>query len=931
MSDRCPINFQTIMKRFILAGVVGCLALSARATQDTYTANGLVYSYEIPNIDATSFINYGYFYASSYSTSPYYTYNTRNYTNLNTMYGSSGFRFDTTPYATGSQRSMAANFVNGSLASSNNCSIYGSTFLQVWATNIVNRGLLSVGEYGLISLEGRNVDLLRGAFQVGTFTARTNTRPEAVFDSTWSIGTASISPDRNVVTNFPSTPIYSLTEFIPGGGAANPYGNIQRTQLSLTDTTGGTLTSAEYIREQGTNRSVQIIFLRNLNTNILTEIQCAPNGNQRIAAYALGTPMISWSALGTNAFGQVITNRLYLQDTFGVDAATALLDNYPYSSQPPQSVPIPPATEQPDNYHISRTPPNGFVAGGQTNVPFTDKTQDFWTTNTTTTAVTADYSAYGFRLGTTTTDPYAVTNLRTGPGRIEIKASGKLDLRLARIEGLNYLKLESTNHFVGASGASISAAYSDVSLGSTNGSLDVSGLLNSTLPRLNGTIDCYSTKWSDTVIFNNSTNTVNFHVLFVDADLASTASPGVFDLSLRSTNVSIADSFDVLNNFSLDADRFTIQSTGMLNVSRPDLLWSDSATHLKAFTNLGYFYFPNVTRFVSRNTDGSDRPYNSFVNSGTVYSYGITIASDNIDNSGFLESIYGPIQITASSNVVLRPGSYMWAPYAGATIETANLYVTNQNFQLGHGLTLSVTGSLNSGPNYWQVGDGFNLLQKPVTGDLAETEIYDSGYPYSDVQHTWAGADLGPTAAGFTNNAALGALYLDGGLFTQFTFSGTGPSSNALYVDVLYLLNDATNLDVDGNVIALNLNPGMKIYYGQAFADDGAGGFTNITSDLAGKNGGTLGQVDHTGPLSVVPELTDVALRVAVEKTPSLHTVVTWHSVARATNYLYYVEQPYANNWQLLTNFVSPATGVVTNVDSNLGTSRFYKVKVAVP
>jgi hypothetical protein len=259
------------------------------------------------------------------------------------------------------------------------------------------------------------------------------------------------------------------------------------------------------------------------------------------------------------------------------------------------------------------------------------------------------------------------------------------------------------------------------------------------------------------------------------------------------------------------------------------------------------------------------------------------------------------------------------------------LYVTNQLLQIGRSLSLSVTNSLNAGANNWGVFDGFHLLTKPVTGDLAETTITDTAFPYAEVMHSWAAADLGPVPAGFSNNAALGQLVLDGGLNSLFTFYGTGPGSNALYVDVLDLLNSAAEQDVDGNLTALNLLPGMKIYYSQAFSNG-----VDVTSGLAGKNGGALGQVTHVGPLSVIPRFilkaSDIDLKVSVVTTPHLHTVVSWNTVAGAANQLYCVDQPNGTNWVPVTNFVSTVGGRVSITEPVTGGGgRFFKVRVDQP
>jgi hypothetical protein len=313
----------------------------------------------------------------------------------------------------------------------------------------------------------------------------------------------------------------------------------------------------------------------------------------------------------------------------------------------------------------------------------------------------------------------------------------------------------------------------------------------------------------------------------------------------------------------------------------------------------------------------------------------VSVTTTSLWNSGVIDASDGPISLTAQQRIVLEPLGELEAVNGNVNLTSASLWCSNQVLRIGRSLNISLTGELKTGTNTWSVYDGFNLLSKPTTGDFSSTTVTNRALPFANPYNYWAGLDLGPNPAGFTDNAALGKLVLSSeDVNGLFTFLGTGPGSNALYIDVLVLSGGATNRDAGGNLTAVEVWPGMKIYFSQAFIVNAGGSQTEITSELAGKNGGAFAQVSHSGPLSVpIPIATIIpALKVTVEKSPTLRSLVTWDTAAKATNYLYSVENPYSGDWQLLTNFVTGATDqTVTVVDPGLSDSRFYKVRVDKP
>jgi hypothetical protein len=908
------------MNKFLLA-TAASLALAVNqgwSTADTYTIYGNQTVTVPPTVDATNFVNLGVL--SIATVYPFDFSNVQNFTNRNYMnnYGgiigpitptvgtfSPGFVFDTAPSGAG-VRKMARSFYNAPMVPAGIATVYAGTHVVVSATNIVNRGLLEVGTPGLISLEGHKVDIGRSMLQVD--------RPllnEGIQDLYRNFGTNRLNPATSFVEATPNgllgptTPVYQVIY---------PPNLTNNTVMSLRDFNFGSsnsVTGTEFTYEGGTNRTVQIVFVRNLNTNITVTVESVGGTPTDI-----GSITVQWAAAATNTSGQFYQNTIYLTDTYGANPTNVYITNG--------------AVIHPANFDVSRS---GFIGFGDTGAPFVNKPVDFWGTPPVIT--NALYAANGVSISSGTAGPNQSPAM--AGGRVEVYAKDTLDMTYSRVEAYGYLKLQSTNHFIGAAAASTAAIqtpYADISLGSTNGQLQVNGLMPDSVSRLSGTIDVYSAYWTNSVVFGGGTNTVLFNVVMVDSFLTDTVAPEIFTLGLRSTNVVISDTLNVTTNLQIQARSLTLQDSGELNLSGAITDWAGSAPGLVALTNLGSIFSLSDLNFTGRNTNGSDRPYSNLHNEGVLEGASISIKAGNIENLGSLFADYGPVGLVATTNAILADAGIISAPFGDITIAAQNLFITNHVLAPGRSITLAVTNNLVAGPNSWTVYDGFNLLVKPTAGDLLNVQV---NYFTTDFQETttyWAGNDFGPVAAGFSNNAALGSLTLDGGLYSLFIFSGVGPSSNALYVDVLYLSNFATNRDSAGNLTSIQVNPGMKIYFSQAYMDDGLGNFVDVTSELAGKNDGAFGQVSHSGPLSVpIPPVTiSPAIKVVVEKSPQLRSLVSWQTPAKATNYLYYVANPYSQNWQLLTNFVSGTTSnAVTIVDPGLSSSRFYRVKVDVP
>ncbi len=967
--------------------------------------------------------------------------NVQNFTNRNRMFCNPGFRFDTEPSLVG-ERHRANSFVNATLVSPafSNCSVVTLDQLIIDATNVVNRGLLQTANIGLLQVHGGNVDLSRGGMMVDGFGNITNVAAAAnlsgtdlygidfitkgVYDGTislyWAVSnglTAAQGGGRILPANFPppataslATPVLSspfigtnsihyynvFSNGFPADSPLNwtvvsrsapglftaPYTNFHAV-FSIQTNTG--LTATQWINTvftaTATNRSVQVVYVHNPNTNITVQVASAltlaPTVNP-------GVVNVAWTAVGVNGLNQTVTNGLLLHDTFGNSRGT---DGgiVPFTDAS-GGTPFQP-TYRPDAYHVFRLSGSATLTDSPTTpprVPYTLSTIFAGTNPAPVTNMTI--AAYGVQLTTTNVFPrYTVgQSYNTLPGRTEIVADNALDLTLARIDSLNYLSVFSTNHFIGSSNAIISVPFCDIALGSTNGSLTLPRMLTTNVLRLNGNIDVCSIVWTNFLFISGqdpvtvvtsaaSTEKTNatpviFNVVMVDSHLNTTLPPPqVLTLWLRSTNttganlpgsVTVGDTFNVASNLFIDASGLTMLTNGQFNFSMSSLTWADQVPFMQSLTNGGIINNAGVGAISSLGGDGlyfishdratgNEQPYANFVNQRTgriLSTGGVIISANYIQNDGIIAATNGPIFITGS-NVFFGTNLTLATVTGDINISANSFGVTNNTIIAAHALTLSITNTLVTGPtNAWSVSDGFNLLVKPATGDFRSTIVTNTALNYADNISTWAGLDLGPTAAGYTNNGALGRLILDGGLNSQFTFIGTGYGtsvSNALYLDRLDLTNSAANTDAATNFTSIFIAPGMKIYYTNAFAGTtNIGALLNGRYGVTGTNGGSFVRVSHLGlfsassgggglgAISLLGGGAGVALNVTVAG-GAAH--IAWNTANAAGNTLYYSDSPTSSSWQPLTNFISGADGRVSVDDAVSSTGRYYKVQIDLP
>jgi hypothetical protein len=959
------------MKRPILGGLasLAMVTLALGRTDPAFINNSIqIFPPGIPPvIDATNFINNSAFIDNTFSSlsiSPYETANTINFTNFGVLSSAEGFRFDTFNTRTASYTN-AGNFYNAvgavlNAGGTNNgpyfttnagfFTLAGEAECLIRATNIINRGTIEMGIDSLLSMQGQNVSLAGGfigmeGFEQGNFFGLSGT-----FDGYWGLGqTRNYNPAASFGSSFASSSLFWVTN--------RTYMAMQTSAFSSGATYLNAITNAA--STNGFDILWQVVYLQNFTPGMSNNV------------YFAGPAVVEWLWPSTNyVTGTVSTNHLFFEDGMIVYTNLSLVTN---GAAPPNTGYG--WTYIPTNYFFQQA---GFLIGlnpaRSTPIPniFTPNDRE----------ISTEYTAYQAIFEPTTVIPgeLAGQTFSNMPGRIEVTADKQLDLSSSRISGLNYLRLTATNNFVMDSKTRILTAVADYNLGVTNATLTVSNLLAPTCPRINGFVDVFSTRWTNTSgpftnITSASTNvysvTNTYFVTIVESQLASSSPSALQNLTLHATNVVISDVLNVLSNVTIDAYNVWITTNGpkaqvpagQLNIPSGNPLNTATLPRLRTMTNHGVISVQNAATFGS-----PQQPIWDFVNYGSVSAQGLTFWTTNFQSSGTVDAGPGPIFLT-STTAALTNGIFN-APFNDIILRGGDLLISNQVLKAGHALSISAASSLTDGGpasgNTWTVGVlGFGLLNKPPIANLLGTTITNvAPGSFTTVSSQWAGQDLGPTVEGYSNNAALGRLILDGGASGSFVF--TAPNgANALYVDYLELRNAATNLNSFNNDLDnISFGPGMKIYYAQliingvSFAEKAnhknngglnwvaayAGAFSStnmvypdgttnrlnaalVQSCDLDSNGNKIYNCQDPAPVLVPSQIN---LAAALTNSPQFGVLLSWNSVPYATNSVFFGPSLTAGNWQLLTNYVTgPAGGRQRIVDYPTNTSgQFYRVRV---
>ncbi len=722
------------------------------------------------------------------------------------------------------------------------------------------------------------------------------------------------------------------------------------------------------------------------------------------SAGVLANGFLTASVLLSVQVSNLVTTRMdpayiHVEDRLASGGTTGRLSNI---------IGCPPFTTlRPANYNMSRFP---FFPGGEGNNGY-PQPDFFLGSNTGDPAVIGDgvtnsrvpggeYSSYSAFVDNVVTRPPpvaggTVTNL---PGRIRISADS-LDMSRARLRAEGQIMIQ-TSHLITSSNAVVDSEHLSFNLASTNGNLRVQNLSKDTALRFLGQIRVWSATWSNTavVLWDNysidtnglatpapvtNTVTIGYHTLMVDArSLGIQALPvRVHGFTSRSTNVVISDNMSVAESMLIDGRSLTLVGNltipGTVPVVNPilnpplappgvpfrDWTYANTPT-LQFFTNHGIFTIANDAHF------GDDRatPYSTFVNTGTVSAASIAVNSTYLENRGRFVS--SGLLFLQSPNAKLEGGS----SFSGGDSQflAGSLKFNGYQMTVNGGLYLNASSALfdagGSSSNVFTLQNGFHLPARPPTGDLLGTAFQTRApaVPSIWIDHTWAGADRGSTAAGYTNNTALGRLVVSSlSPDPLFYFAGTG-LQNGLYVDLLDLTATGTNYQRQ-----MAIDPSLVIYFAAArlgFTPPPSNGIPQLPEEyLDGQFEGRLRWVQgFAGPNSSIATIVNgksvqvnLALRSSklidsngngipnfydafpfaasgVKLTASLPAAapavaISWMAAPNTVYQVEYSSNPALNTWQTLLRYTNnvPTNRLVSVSDSiapSVATRRFYRV-----
>jgi hypothetical protein len=338
---------------------------------------------------------------------------------------------------------------------------------------------------------------------------------------------------------------------------------------------------------------VRAVFVQDSSPNVSYNVYFSSNTPTALGGGAdLVQDTIEWVGSYVDPVtGATATNYLYLDDATAISTNELPVNGIPFSGMPANFTFV--SSKTPFDLNTLASPAFPFGYFGVS-------------------VVTNFYSYVNAQLVSTTTATNAsktnpsgaLTNL---PGRISITASGELNLNLASISGANYLTLSATNRFAGSAGAAIVCPYTDISIGVTNGPLNVTNVLQAAMPNWNGTIEAWSGRW----FFATNGVTNDFRVLLVSSHLTATTLAQVQHLNLysRTNSVVISDLFNVQGTLFIDATNLTLTTNGVgngatspqgeLNLESGAILWPSSLPNLRNLTNSGAIRIQNLAQFAN--------------------------------------------------------------------------------------------------------------------------------------------------------------------------------------------------------------------------------------------------------------------------------------------------------------------------------------------
>lgn len=460
-----------------------------------------------------------------------------------------------------------------------------------------------------------------------------------------------------------------------------------------------------------------------------------------------------------------------------------------------------------------------------------------------------DYPGTGFGFGSSSEATQSFTN---SPGRVEINATGNVDLDFATISAENLIRIRAKS-VTGLTNAVIDAPNIQLEVEDGAESFTFDGSIPSSVRRLNGDMRVFSAAWENTQFVTNNINDFVSGVFNVPAIYRFMVEQGMINSgAIRwalSTNtveylyqITVID-HNVATNMPVNLDQISIPATNfnVESVFAPSRELIISGESLVIATNgailpggglleLGGLQLPNLANFtnngllqVSSLVLGPDttNEFINIVNNSNIVTGSAHLKSRYFENNALLSNVVNNLDLDCETNRL-----YGGSIYNGGVLRVsgADLVATNSSITNIGAFVLAITNRVSDRDftNLWQTSGGLRMLTKPFKGDLLSTSIQTFAAQDQVRVHSWAGEDRGDTAGGYRNNVAIGRLILDGETNGVFRFGSETGAAAAMYVDVIEFRNNATNFaDV------LQLTPDMTIYFAETAGNVPADKLTN--------------------------------------------------------------------------------------------------------
>lgn len=432
-------------------------------------------------------------------------------------------------------------------------------------------------------------------------------------------------------------------------------------------------------------------------------------------------------------------------------------------------------------------------------------------------AATNPFVAFGFEFDSVPSDTellnaagraYVTNNL----GRVAI-VSKSLDLSRSRISSQGPVVIR-TDNLVSSEGASIAAPYVSLNLGSTTGDLKVQGLVRPTFETLSGTVEFFSSTWTNSATFADPASTndppteltaeVGYQFTVANVNVTRSQLTRIHELILKSTRVTVEDSGSIEGLAAANTEELNING----DLEFLDTLNATSANfpRLKRL-NIGPAGSLSVPNLVSLGS-AADRLESVNV-AGALAASGLRLNSQTIalGSNATVQTVRGTLDLTANTLSIsnstsptsgLRGGGPSAINVGSLNLERGVIGVTNAGLRLTVANSFSApaaSGGLLSVPN------GLEFTARPAVVDLSGLTLRLEVAAYADAPLIWPGTDVGAVLAGFTgpNNMAIKSLVVGGDNFSTISFGGPD-ARNALYVQQIQFLGSAvpvvTNITV---------------------------------------------------------------------------------------------------------------------------------------